>query len=499
MVAGWSNSYGSGDKDIYILTTDSCGNLCQTRIVGDTLDDEAKRIAAPANGPYGLFGNSYSFRPGNRSDCYLVELGSPISSVNFGKATGGNRPDIGNDAVMVSDGYLGVGATRSYGQGANDVYVLKYNSSGTVSWSRTFGGEDHDIGEAVVQTSDGGYAICGSTQSFGAGGSDIYLIKITSTGTVQWNVVYGTDTNDYAYDLKQLSDGGYIVTGYTVNASTFPLPSKRDVFLLRTDQNGSLQWSKAYGGHQAEEGRKVIVDTDGGFVVIGSTKSYGAGSFDVYIIRTDTNGVVTWARTYGGPEPDEGRDIKETEDNGYIATGFTESFGPGQKDVYLIKTDQNGDSGCKQDTGLITWNLGLEEAAGLDTLIGDSTLNGGTLDTVVSIDSIICTTCDSLKCLRSNPDGAYRSSFPLITDNELRAKALHVYPNPAHSKLFINTTGAEARYHLQIFDLAGRLAFDHYGLPGSWVSLDVSRLTSGLYTLVLTSEKSQYISTFIKQ
>lgn len=499
MITGYTKSYSMGGKDIYLITTDSCGNLCQSRIIGDTLDEEAWRIAAPATGPYGLFGYSSSFRPGNpnKPDFYLVELNKSISQINFGKSTGDVQIDEGFDAIRLSGGgYLGVGRTRSYGQGLSDVYVVRYNSSGVVQWSRALGRTDHDVAYAVIQTSDGGFALCGTTGGGSGSNSDIYLIKLSSMGSVQWDKIYGTARNEQGYDLKQLSDGGYIITGYTTNSQSQP-QSKRDVLLLRVTSNGTVSWCNAYGGTELDEGRKVILDGTSGFTVIGSTQSYGNGLWDVYILNTNTSGTVQWVRSYGGEENEEGRDIKQAEDDGYVATGYTETWSHGLKDVYLIRTDAGGESGCNQDSGAVTWTVSLSTTSDIDTTTGDSTLDGGILETVVHLDSIICSDCDSVKCQRDSVDEAYRG-WMVLGEGPSHKMLLGAFPNPVVDLLFIKASDAKLN-RIEIVDAFGRTVRSEDFGGQSWISMDVRILPAGVYFVHASTDRGYFVKVVMKQ
>ena len=215
-----------------------------------------------------------------------------------------------------------------------------------VEWNKTYGGKDTDVGYCVQQTSDGGYIIVGSTNCFGASGCDVYLIKTDSNGNMQWNKTYGGGRDDVGYCVQQTSDGGYIIVGTTnsfVTSREDNYLTKTDAFyLIKTDAYGNMQWNKTYGGKDTDVGYCVQQTSDGGYIIVGSTKSFGASGYDVYLIKTDSNGNMQWNKTYGGGGYDVGLRVRQTSDGGYIIVGGTLSFRTNSWDVYLIKLGGSG-------------------------------------------------------------------------------------------------------------------------------------------------------------
>jgi len=176
------------------------------------------------------------------------------------------------------------------------------------------------------------------TYSFGAGGGDVFLIKTDANGNVQWAKTYGGTSRDEAYSVQQTSDGEYIVAGVTYSFGA----GGGDVFLIKTDANGNVQWAKTYGGTNGDSAYSVQQTSDGGYMVAGVTYSFGAGGGDVFLIKINASGNLQWAKTYGGTSRDEAYSVQQTSDGGYIVAGRTQSFGAGGGDVFLIKTDANG-------------------------------------------------------------------------------------------------------------------------------------------------------------
>ncbi len=244
---------------------------------------------------------------------------------------GGTTDDRGYSVQQTADGgYIIAGLTY---RGFSDVYLIKTDTSGDTLWTRTYGGERSDEGYSVRQTADGGYIVAGYTRS-GYNSPDVYLIKTDASGDTLWTRTYGGIGDDRGYSVELTADGGYIVAGVSIG----------DLYLIKTDGTGDTLWTRTYGGMRTDEGWSVKQTADGAYIVAGYTNSFGAGSSDFYLIKTDTFGDTLWTRTYGGAGYDYSFSVQQTADGGYIVAGRTSSFGAGYDDAYLIKTDASGDS-----------------------------------------------------------------------------------------------------------------------------------------------------------
>jgi hypothetical protein len=206
-------------------------------------------------------------------------------------------------------------------------------------WMRIYGGAGFDNGEWIEPTHDQGYVIAGYTSSFGVGMADVYVIKTDSIGDTLWTGLYGDSLQDYGDFVQQTADHGYIIAGRTrgFGAGIF------DLLLVRIDSVGNTRWIKAYGGPATDWGYAVQETPDSGFVAAGRTASFGNGAFDMYLIRTDSIGDTLWTRTYGGSADDYCYSLCHTAGGGYVLVGFTLSFGQ-QGDVYCVRINENGDT-----------------------------------------------------------------------------------------------------------------------------------------------------------
>ena len=304
------------------------------------------------------------------------------------KIYGGIGYDRCSSMQQTTDGGYILGAsTESYGNGDADFWLIKTNAFGDILWTKTYGGDSIDNASAVQQTSDGGYIIAGHTQSFGtedvqiylvktdslgdslwtktfnvkavsycvretfdggyiiAGeifylGNDAYLVKTNSFGDTLWSKRYGsTFGGDFAWSVRQTSDSGYVIVGTTSLGA-----GSGDIWLLKTDENGDTLWAKTYGGGSWDYGISVDQTTDGGYIVTGRTNSFCVGYSDVWLLRTDSNGDTLWTKTFGGEGCEGGRFVQQTSDGGFIVAGWTDSYGAGWYDVWIIKTNSAGDT-----------------------------------------------------------------------------------------------------------------------------------------------------------
>lgn len=204
-----------------------------------------------------------------------------------------------------------------------------------------FGGYGHDIGYGVIQTLNGQYAVTGSTSSFGNGNTDVYLALIDSMGWVRWEKSFGGFNNDIGKSIIQLKDSGFVMAGYTNSFGS----GGYDMFVVRTDKNGNLIWQKTFGGIDWDFAY-CVKESNGrdSLIIAGSTYSYGYGKQDGYIVKTDLNGTLQWSKTFGGPEDDEFKSFTLTYNNQYAFAGTTKSMGDVKGDCWIQKTSLNGDS-----------------------------------------------------------------------------------------------------------------------------------------------------------
>jgi hypothetical protein len=350
IITGYQANFGNKSY-VYLIKTNGSGIEQWTKTFGGTINERGYSVQQTTDGGYIITG--YSTSSGTNRDVYLIKTdGSGIEQ--WTKTFGGNFHYEAYSVQQTTDGGYIITGYMSFGN-YRDVFLIKTDGSGIEQWTKIFGGTDFDEAFSVQQTTDGGYIITGYTMSFGI--KDVYLIKTDGSGIEQWTKTFGGTDFDQAYSVQQTTDGGYIITGYKANFG-----NSSDAFLIKTDVSGNEQWTKTFGGTDNEEGHSVQQTNNGGYIITGFTSSFGNGGRDVYLIKTDGSGNEQWTKTFGGTDDEEGHSVQQTTDGGYIITGYTKSFGG--RDVYLIKTDGSGNITSTFNIP-INPNIGLEKTVNI--------------------------------------------------------------------------------------------------------------------------------------
>jgi len=325
---------------------------------------------------------------------------------------GGSSFEEGCSVRQTTDGgYVVTGSTYSYGAGSYDVFLLKTDSMGYRQWARTFGRNYVDEGWSVQQTTDGGYIIAGQTHYNDLHYADCLLIKTNAIGELQWYRTLGGIGCDAALNVQQCTDGGYIITGY----SDWYGACDGDVLLIKTDSTGNQQWYRTFGGRDCDIGWGVQQTTDGGYIIVGKTQSYGAGNNKVWLIKTDSTGHQQWNRIFGGHRTDYGSGVQQTTDGGYVIIGT--AYCILGDDVELIKTDSLGNRQWERTYGVDgeeDWGASVQQ-----TTDGGYIIAGTSLGYTVLLIKTDCTgtklwsrtfggsNCDYGRSVRQTTDGGY--------------------------------------------------------------------------------------------
>lgn len=346
---------------------------------GGSGDDYAYAIQQTADGNFAFFGRTSSWGAG-MEDFWALKM-DDLGNAQWSHTYGGSERNLGFDGQQTADGgYVLVGQIGDYPSA--DAWLVKTDAGGNQTWAASYNYSSHDHAESVWQNTDGGYIMNGNhngmyyniwtirtdangsmlwNREFGipAGNDEgkdvqqtsdgnfillntihveswaynprIWLTKMDPVGNTLWNVEFGAANQAYGHSVQQTSDGGYIFTGWTN-----PPGAPADLWLVKTDGSGNMLWNRTFGGNGSEEGYCVRQTTDGGYIIAGCTSSYGAGGNDVWIIKTDDLGNMQWNCAYGGAGDDVGHSVWQTADAGYIVGGYTNSFGAGGYDAWVL-------------------------------------------------------------------------------------------------------------------------------------------------------------------
>ena len=339
IIAASTQSFGAGDYDAYLIKTDPSGNEEWSQTFGDSNEERLYSVEQTSDGGYIATGRKKNLTS-NNMDIYLLKTDAS-GNEEWNKTFGGESSYDAAYSIQVSSdgGYVIAGLIQST-TNDTEAYLLKTDASGNEEWSQTFGnGSESDYFMCMQSTSDGGYIIGGVT--YVAGNPDMYLVKTDASGNQEWtNAFGGNNGNDYGNDVLENSDGNYVLVGHADNVAGGN--GNEDIFTIIADPTGSRLNFSTIGGEDSDTGKSIKQTSDGLYITVGSTTSYGAGGQDGYLVKYNNNFSEGWAKTFGGADDDSFQEVQITSDGGYIIVGNTKSFGSGNYDIYLVKVDSEG-------------------------------------------------------------------------------------------------------------------------------------------------------------
>ena len=351
-IAGTTQSYGKGGYDVYIAKLNSVGTLQWTKTVGGINTDVGFSIIQSRDKGYAISGYTNSFTSGYY-EAYIIKLDS-TGNLKWTKTVGGTLDphEYAYSIIQTKDGGF-VGAGSGIENGSQGAYYFKLDSLGNLKWTKILGVVPanpslNELFYSATNTFDGGFAFAGYANGWGYGYVNYcYVVKTDSLGNVKWASSIGGTSGNYAHSIKQTNDTGYIVAGYTSSYGS----GGNDVYIIKLDASGNLKWTRTVGGSGDDLGWSVVQTNDRGYLVAGYTNSYGTGGYDVYLIRLDSAGTLLWTKTIGGTSDDYGYALIKTKDGGFALSGRTNSYGNGNGDVFFVKLDVFGNSCLSKSAG----------------------------------------------------------------------------------------------------------------------------------------------------
>lgn len=467
IVAGETNS-NDGDvtvnngtantTDYWVAKIDATGLLSWQKNLGGDNEDRANAIVQTADGGYMVVGASRSSNDDvtsakGQSDAWIVKLDA-TGTISWQKSLGGTADDEACAVQQTADGgYIIAGNSRSNNfdltanNGQSDFWVIKTDAAGVIQWQKSAGGSGTDNAYSVQQTSDGGYIVCGSSNSNNAdvtgnnGGTDFWVVKLSSTGTISWQKSLGGSGSETAYSIKQTSDGGYIVCGKTDsnNGNVSGNNGVENAWVVKLSSTGTITWQDCFGGTGFDAAYSIQQTADGGYIFGGSASSNSGdltgnkGSNDYWVVKLSSTGAITWQQNLGGSGSDVGTSIHQTADNGYVVAGRSNS----------ANNDITNSKGAD--------DFWVVKFAGTPVTVG----------------------------LPANTSGA---------------AAISVYPNPARGSLTIANIAPLEGGSIRLTDVAGKLVYTQE-IGSVNEQANISQLNKGIYFLQVSDATTTVIHT----
>ncbi|MDR4951478.1 T9SS type A sorting domain-containing protein [Chryseobacterium sp. ES2] len=425
-------------------------------------------------------------------------------NIQWQKLLGGSQAELFHSIRETSDGgyILAGGSTSADGNltsnnGFEDYWIVKLDSTGDIEWQKSMGGSDRDIAKDILQTSDEGYIIAGTSYSNDGdvlgnhGGADIWIIKTNSAGNVQWQKSLGSSSVEQVQSIQQTSDNGYIIgaaTGNIADGDVTQIYGGSDYWIIKLDSYGNLQWQKSLGGTGFDTANSIQQTFDGGYIVAGiyerSIYPYPLNS-DYGIIKLASNGDVQWQKFFGGNKSDGAKSIQQTADGGYIIAGLSNSNNGdvlgnhGNTDAWIIKTD---------NTGTLQWQKSLGGTGNENAETIRKTVDGGFI--IIGYSSSIN---GDVSENHGNIDGWIVKLSPeqLSISESQKMNPPNLYPNPAKDFFYADNLPQES--NIDITDMSGRKIFSQKNHEKK-IKINTSAFSEGIYIVQIKSKEEIILS-----
>lgn len=487
--------------------------------LGGSAADGASSIQQTSDGGYIVAGTTSSINgnvTGNKGgyDYWVVKM-TANGTLQWQKTLGGTQDDYALCVQQTTDGgYIVAGYTNSTNgdvtgnHGDNDYWIVKLAATGDIVWQETLGGTANDKAYSIIQTTDLGYIVIGSTTSNNGdvtgyhGGTDLWIVKLSSSGLIQWQKTLGGTNADFTFgseSIQQTKDGGYIVAGASAsnNGDVTGVQGGSDYWIVKLTFTGVIEWQKTMGGTSSEAAYSIYQTAEGGYIVAGTTPSndgdvtgyHGGSGYDAWIVKLSSIGNIQWGKAIGGTDYDFIKSIKQTTDGSYIAAGFTPSNdgdvsgNHGGYDLWIVKLSDIGNILWQKTLGGSTSDMGssIQQtsdegyiAAGSSSFPnGDVTENQGSSDFWI---------------IKLVPETLNTSDFS--------KNRLQVYPNPTSSILSFQNPQNITIDKILITDLAGKTILQQEQFTPQ---INVEQLARGMYILQAFSREERFVHRIVKE
>lgn len=457
----------TGFTDAFAVCLNSSYDTAWAFTYGGSNNDGFSSVKNTFDGGFVLAGTSYSFSSGGKA---LVVKTNAGGIIQWAKIYGGGSGDFASDIIQASDsGFVVAGSTYSIGAGSNDFYLFKIDKTGTLIWAKAYGGPLADYGFKVIETADKGYTVIGSATSFCTSYSaPPYIVHTDSVGNVLWSKCIGMSTGYSPPDIDTIGTD-YIVAG----AVSIGFQSNNNAYLMRLSSSGSLIWSNRYDvSTSGESSYSVDKTTDGGFILAGQTHSCGSGGANAFLLKVSSAGDTAWTKVYGTADYDIFNYIASTSDGGFIAAGASYVYPGTNGDVFLVKSDSLG-----YVPSCPFMSCAFQKFNNYVTLSNPATASAsGGVETPVTL-----TTNHFLPAL-TNLCGT------VSINSNVSDAATIIYPNPFSSTTTLQTDKLLKDATLTVYNFYGQTVKQIKNISGQTVDLHRDNLPSGLYFLHITQD-----------
>ena len=444
------------------------------------------------------------------NDYWIVKL-SNTGSIDWQKSLGGTNNDYAYSIQQTSDGgYIVAGSSSSTdgdvtgNNGSFDYWIVKLTSTGSIEWQKSLGGTVDDGANFVQETSDGGYIVAGYCSSTNGditgnhGGYDYGIVKLTSTGSIEWQKSLGGTDDDFPSSILQTTDGGYIVAGLS-NSNDGDATGNHgayDYWLVKLTSTGSIDWQKSFGGNYDDNANSIQQTADGGFIVAGRSQSTNGditgnhGNNDYWIVKITNTGIIEWEKSLGGTDSDYALSIQQTSDEGYIVAGVAEStdgdvsVNLGYIDYWIVKLTSTGNIDWEQSLGGTDadYALSIQQTSDGGYIVagysysndGDITGNNGEYDYwIVKLGEGVAI------------------EEPLANDNEF-----NIYPNPAQINLTISINVELKNAQVEIYNVMGEKVYNA-AINNKLATINTKQFSSGIYFVIIVAEGKHFTKKLI--